>query len=65
MTTRLAADHPNLVAVKAGMVEEAPRIDKLIYQLHDPEFPLRLLPPYAGPTEAMAAAFRDRRATDL
>ena len=32
--------------------------DKMIYKVNDPSFPLRLLPPYAGPTEADFATFR-------
>ena len=32
--------------------------DKLIWSVHDPEFPLRLLPPYAAPAPEDAAAFR-------
>lgn len=32
--------------------------DKMIYKVNDPSFPLRLLPPYAGPTEEDFATFR-------
>jgi Dihydrodipicolinate synthetase family len=34
--------------------------DKLIYKLHDPEFPLRMLPPYRGNSDAAFARFRER-----
>jgi len=33
--------------------------DKLLYRLHDPNFPLRLLPPYTAATEEMFAKFRE------
>ncbi|MEO7297978.1 MAG: dihydrodipicolinate synthase family protein [Verrucomicrobiota bacterium] len=33
--------------------------DKLIYKLHDPDFPLRLLPPYLAPEEDRFHFFRD------
>ncbi len=33
--------------------------DKLLHRLHDPEFPLRLLPPYASATEADFLRFRE------
>ena len=32
--------------------------DKMIYKVNDPSFPLRLLPPYAGPTDEDFATFR-------
>lgn len=32
--------------------------DKMIYKINDPSFPLRLLPPYAGPAEADFTTFR-------
>jgi hypothetical protein len=32
--------------------------DKLVARLHDPDFPLRLLAPYASATEADSEAFR-------
>lgn len=32
--------------------------DKLLYRVHDPRFPLRLLPPYAGATETDDKALR-------
>ena len=32
--------------------------DKLLYRIHDPTFPLRLLPPYAGASEEDFAQFR-------
>ena len=32
--------------------------DKLLFKLYDPEFPLRLLPPYQGATELMFQRFR-------
>ena len=32
--------------------------DKMIYKVKDPSFPLRLLPPYAGPTEDDFTTFR-------
>jgi len=31
--------------------------DKVLWRLHDPRFPLRLLPPYAGASEAAASSF--------
>ncbi|MBV9602928.1 MAG: hypothetical protein JOZ87_39600, partial [Chloroflexi bacterium] len=31
--------------------------DKVLWWLHDPRFPLRLLPPYQGADQAAAAAF--------
>jgi dihydrodipicolinate synthase/N-acetylneuraminate lyase len=33
--------------------------DKLLHRLHDPEFPLRLLPPYASASEADFVRFRE------
>lgn len=33
--------------------------DKMLYRMHDPEFPLRLLPPYATASEADWLYFRD------
>jgi hypothetical protein len=32
--------------------------DKLLWKLHDERFPLRLLPPYEGATDAGFARFR-------
>lgn len=32
--------------------------DQMLFRLHDPEFPLRLLPPYAAATEAAFESFR-------
>lgn len=33
--------------------------DKMLFKLSDPDFPLRLLPPYAGPTEEEFQKFRN------
>jgi dihydrodipicolinate synthase/N-acetylneuraminate lyase len=33
--------------------------DKLLFKLHDPDFPLRLLPPYASATDAMFQRLRE------
>jgi hypothetical protein len=49
-------------ALKAAMANDAHMdgaYDKIYVKLHDPHFPLRLLPPYAGASERAFAAFRD------
>ncbi|MEY3774766.1 MAG: N-acetylneuraminate lyase [Verrucomicrobiota bacterium] len=62
---RRAADLPDLRALLTGLLETAGTNyhmdgahDKLLYRMLDPDFPLRLLPPYAHATEADADRFR-------
>jgi len=54
--------HAILEALMASVNGEAHMdgaFDKLLYRLHDPNFPLRLLPPYTAATEEMFARFRE------
>ena len=39
--------------------------DKLIFKLHHPRFPLRLLPPYLGASEEAFAIYRNRMQGEL
>jgi hypothetical protein len=41
--------------VGSGYIDGA--FDKVLWRLHDPRFPLRLLPPYAGAAESAADSF--------
>jgi dihydrodipicolinate synthase/N-acetylneuraminate lyase len=43
------------VGAGRGLIDGA--YDKVLWRLHDPRFPLRLLPPYAGASESSADAF--------
>jgi hypothetical protein len=43
--------------VGAPLIDGA--FDKLIWKLHDPEFPLRLLPPYESAPDDSAARFAE------
>jgi dihydrodipicolinate synthase/N-acetylneuraminate lyase len=45
--------------VVAGRYHIDGAYDKLLFKLNDPSFPLRLLPPYAGPSDADFEAFRN------
>ncbi|MGC3968733.1 MAG: dihydrodipicolinate synthase family protein [Pirellulales bacterium] len=60
---RLAEEIFALGALLRETVGQPPRIDgaydKLLWALHDPEFPLRLLPPYSGSTCEMLIALRN------
>ncbi|MDB6168488.1 MAG: Dihydrodipicolinate synthase/N-acetylneuraminate lyase [Verrucomicrobia bacterium] len=47
-----------LLRLGSGRYHMDGAFDKLLYRMKAPDFPLRLLPPYAGPTEADAAALR-------
>jgi dihydrodipicolinate synthase/N-acetylneuraminate lyase len=44
-----------IVGQGASLIDGA--YDKVLWRLHDPRFPLRLLPPYRGATEAASAEF--------
>ena len=59
---RLAAEISALGQLLRVAVGQPPRIDgaydKLLWALHDPEFPLRLLPPYSGATCEMLIELR-------
>jgi dihydrodipicolinate synthase/N-acetylneuraminate lyase len=44
-----------IVAQGASLIDGA--YDKVLWRLHDPRFPLRLLPPYHGATESASAEF--------
>lgn len=55
---KLQTAYEQLVALLGPGCHMDGAFDKLIYRLHDPGFPLRLLPPYAYPTDDTAAAFR-------
>ncbi len=47
-----------LMASVAGLAHVDGAFDKMFCRLHDPEFPLRLLPPYASADESQFATFR-------
>lgn len=56
---RLMSMHRELISITSALIEAAgpgERIDgaydKILWKLHQPDFPLRLLPPYVGATEA-------------
>jgi dihydrodipicolinate synthase/N-acetylneuraminate lyase len=59
-----AADVEELKAVVAGLKAAGARFhidgayDKMLYRMTDPNFPLRLLPPYASATEAEFEVFK-------
>ncbi|MSU47206.1 MAG: hypothetical protein EXS42_08840 [Lacunisphaera sp.] len=61
---RRAADVEELKAVVAGLKAAGGKFhidgayDKMLYRMSDPTFPLRLLPPYAGATEADFEVFK-------
>lgn len=48
-----------LVSSLEGMAHVDGAFDKMFCRLHDPEFPLRLLPPYAAATDAQCDRFRE------
>lgn len=48
-----------LITGLAGKAHVDGAYDKIFCRLHDPEFPLRLLPPYASASDTDFAAFRD------
>ena len=45
--------------LSAGRYHIDGAFDKMLFRVSDPDFPLRLLPPYEGASEADFAAFRD------
>ncbi len=48
-----------LKEIHAGRYHIDGAFDKMLYRVSDPDFPLRLLPPYEGASEADFEAFRD------
>lgn len=60
----IAADFPALIAAFKDAIGSAAHMDgafdKLFCRIHDPEFPLRLLPPYAGASEAQFERYLDQ-----
>lgn len=57
--------HAAAKSALAGAAHMDGAYDKLYVKLHFPEFPLRLLPPYAGVTDAQFAQFRTASAAAL
>jgi dihydrodipicolinate synthase/N-acetylneuraminate lyase len=53
----LSAQLAKLVGEGLSRIDGA--FDKVLWRLHDPRFPLRLLPPYIGASEASATAFAE------
>jgi len=58
----MLADIKNILAslhqIAGGRYHMDGGYDKLLWSVHDPDFPLRMLPPYSGPEPEDAAAFR-------
>lgn len=57
--------HAAAKAALAGHAHMDGAYDKMYVKLHFPEFPLRLLPPYSGASDAQFATFRDACRTAL
>lgn len=57
MVPELQAVAAALAAANRGRFHIDGAFDKMLYRVHDPAFPLRLLPPYAGPDEDDFARF--------
>ncbi|MDB6095466.1 MAG: hypothetical protein JWM32_3028 [Verrucomicrobia bacterium] len=55
---QLRAMLATLLGLGAGRFHMDGGYDKLLYRMKAPDFPLRMLPPYAGPTEGDADIFR-------
>lgn len=59
MRDELRPIHRALIAAVGNAAHMDGAYDKLFVKLHEPSFPLRLLPPYASSSDAMFHAFRD------
>lgn len=55
--------HRGLTELSASRYHIDGAFDKMLYRMHDPAFPLRLLPPYASPSKADFERFRDLATT--
>ncbi len=59
MIEELRAIHGRLMAIVGHEAHMDGAYDKLFVKVHEPDFPLRLLPPYASTSDATFRSFRD------